>query len=413
MNDWMNDPVNGDRDLPVEDPTVAALRGALAREAATIEGRPDGLLRIRAAIGAEQGPRLLSRRSGRAGRPEGLSARGWMTTLGLVAAAACVALVLGLAIGSRLPGDGRTPVGGAGSTSVPPVTGSFPSTPTDGPSSGTASGPATGSPTGTPTAGGTGSRPLGGALPVYYPAPVGAGFGLYREYHEPPAGASTTAQRVQAALQQAMSRAPDDPDYRLVWDEGAEAEAGLAGDLITVRLNQAAAGGTTVADPGADVIAIQQLIWTATAAAVTPGRPGPFRVLIRADGPTPTRFGGVDLTGAFERGPQPGSADPRAPLWIDSPGQGAVLGVGSRRVTGQGIGGPFDLRWTLTRDGTVVESGTVRPTTAGGGRLAVGVRGVWSLDLPLDRPGDYRLEVVEDVPSDTAGGADSKDFVVR
>lgn len=404
----MND---GDRDLPVEDPTAAALRGALARQAETIEGRPDGLLRIRAAIDAERTGGPAGR--GRSG-PGPWSGRrpGWAATAGLVAVAACVALVAGLVIGSRLPGDDRVPVGGPGPTGTAPAPGPSPTGgPTPGPT-GSASGSSSGTSTASPT-GGTAGGGAGGALPVYYPAPVGAGFGLYREYHEAPAGASTVAERVQAAVTQAMSRAADDPDYRLLWDEGAGVEVGLEGDLITVRLNQAAAGGTTVADPGADVIAVQQLIWTATAAAVVPGSPGPYRVLIRADGPTPTRFGGVDLTRPFERGAQPGAADPRAPLWIDSLGEGAVLAPGTRRVTGQGIGGPFDLRWTLTRDGAEVGSGTVRPTTASGAALGVGLRGVWSLDLQLDRPGDYRLEMAEDVPADAGGGSDSKSFVVR
>ena len=255
-------------------------------------------------------------------------------------------------------------------------------------------------------------------LPVYYPASIDGAYVLFREFHAPPVGTTGDPQaqlvgRVQQAVSEAMSRRPDDPDYSLVWAKGAGARVELSTGLIIITLNQAAAGGTSAAGSGADAIAIQQLVWTATAAAATSGNTAPAEVLIRAEGPTPDRFGGIDLTKPFRRGAQPGAGEPRAPLWIDSLGHGAQVAVGRLTVTGQAVGGSVLLRWRLARDGGEISTGQVGPTTEQGGPLAGGIRGVWSLDLQLPAPGRYTFTIRQDIPSAATGASDSKEFTAR
>jgi hypothetical protein len=141
-------------------------------------------------------------------------------------------------------------------------------------------------------------------------------------------------------------------------------------------------------------------------------------VLIRAQGPTPDRFGSINLAQPFRRGGPPGTGDPRAPLWIDSLGQNATVPVGPLTVSGQAVGGPADLRWTLSLSDRVVASGSITPTAADDGALGAGVRGVWSLTLPVAAAGRYRFEVTQGPAVATPAGSgstgsDSKEFVAR
>lgn len=363
-------------DLPVDDPIVVALRGALAREAADVIAGPAGLTRIRAAI--REGDSASAARRPWAGP--------WGRPMLLVAAAACVTLATAAAVTALRPDPGTAPPAG-------------PSDSRPAPSPAPSVGP-------TPK------------LPVYYPALIDGAYVLYREFHAPPVGATGDPQtqlvgRVQQAVSEAMSRRPDDPDYSLVWADGAGARVELSTGLIIVTLNQVAAGGTSAAGSGADAIAIQQLVWTATAAAATPGNTAPAEVLIRAEGPTPERFGGIDLTKPFRRGGQPGAAEPRAPLWIDSLGNGAQVAVGRLPVTGQAVGGPGPLRWRLARDGAEISTGQVGPTTDFGGPLGGGIRGVWSLDLQLPGPGRYTFIIRQAGPAAATVASDSKEFTAR
>jgi hypothetical protein len=156
---------------------------------------------------------------------------------------------------------------------------------------------------------------------------------------------------------------------------------------------------------------LQQLIWTATAAAAPGGVAGPVRVLIRIDGPVPNRFGSIRLDQPFRRGNQPGDQDPRALVWIDSLGQDSSVPVGPLTVTGQSTGASLPLTWTLQRAGKTIDTGSITPVAADGGQVGPGIRGMWTARLDLPTVGRYRFRVVLDV-DDGGGGVDSKDFVV-
>jgi hypothetical protein len=375
------------------DPLVQSLRGALGREAdRTAPGR-DGLRRIRAEIEARQRAAAITRRR--------------RLTL-LAAGVAGVLLTGGLATALNRAGRGDDSIG----ISSTPTAVAHPS-PSTGPSTAASAGPG-------PTPSSAVARP---GLPVYYAGRLSQADQLFREFH-PFTGSAGIAERVQAAVSQAMSRRPDDPDYQTLWAAGADARTRVGPDLITIVLNEAAAGGTAVGagslptegrvidQQHVDAAALQQLIWTATAAAAPAGTTGPSLVRIMAEGPTPNRFGSVSLSQPFRRGDQPGNRDPRALVWIDSLGQDAAVPVGPLTVRGQSTGAVLGLTWSLTLDGRTVDSGSITPTAAGGGRLGVGVRGQWTTTITLPSPGRYRLSVTLDL-DDGLGGTDTKDLVAH
>jgi Sporulation and spore germination len=257
------------------------------------------------------------------------------------------------------------------------------------------------------------TAPAAPALPVYYLGQVGTGYRLFREFHPMPTTGppSSTSDRVQQAVTQALSRRPDDPDYHTLWPAGAGARTTLTPDLISIQLNEAAAGGLSVPGTAADAIAIQQLIWTATAAAAPGGSTGPLLVLLRADGPTPDRLGSINLARPFRRGSSPGTGDPRAPVWIDSLGQDSAVAAGLVTVRGESVGvaaGGPSLTWSVTRSGSSgqLRSGELQATSPAGGRTGVGVRGNWTLSLDLSTPGRYTLTVSQ------GDSIDSKEFVL-
>jgi hypothetical protein len=363
------------------DPLVRSLRGALAREAEAVTPDPLGLQRIRTAIAERE----RGRRRVRRGRVVTLSA-----------ALAGVAVVAGVVFATS-NGPARPPR----PSQVNPAATPAPVT------SATAVNPVHPTDVALPDV----------ALPVYYPGLVGAGYRLFREFHSTPAGGSgggaisgssagAIAARVQAAVTQALSRAPDDPDYRTLWATGADARTTVLADRISIVLNEAAAGGLSVPGTSADGIAIQQLVWTATAAAAPAGTAGPALVQLRADGPTPERLGSIDLTRPFRRDSAAGDGDPRAPVWIVSIGQDAAVPAGRFTVRGEGAGAASPLRWSLSQAGREVRSGTMTATTQAGARLAVGVRGQWTLALDLPTAGRYTLAVTQ------GDCTDSKDFKV-
>ena len=376
----MNDPT--DLWPPSEDdPLVRSLRGALTREADEVQPGRDGLGRIRAEIAARE-------------RAAADAKRRWRT--GLVAAAAGVLVIGGVATALSLPDPDDNSVAVA------------PPTPTS------SSGPTSSSPTSPTTPG----------LPVYYNGRTWQLDQLFREFHPvTDGGAGSISQRVQAAITLAMSERPSDPDYQTLWPAGAAAQTRVDADLITIVLNRAAADGITLADPlptegkaitqqDVDAAALQQLIWTATAAAAPNGTAGPVRVRISTEGPTPHRFGSINLAQPFRRGTQPGDKDPRALVWIDSLGQDAVVPIDRLSVHGQSTGAARPLHWSLELGGKTVGTGEITPTAPSGAELGVGLRGEWTTTLDLPSSGRYRLTVTLDV-DDGGGGTDTKDFVVQ
>ena len=101
-------------------------------------------------------------------------------------------------------------------------------------------------------------------------------------------------------------------------------------------------------------------------------------------------------------------------MWIRTLAERAQVGHGTLRVVGEAVRTATPLRWTLSRNGVVVQQGSVQPLAADGGPLAPGARGDWRLALDVAVPGPYTLVVAQpaDDGSSAATWQDSKAFSV-
>lgn len=172
---------------------------------------------------------------------------------------------------------------------------------------------------------GTGSSPAsarGANLPVYYLGPARLGTRLYREYHVFPEANPGPRQAVTATVRAMLARPADDPDYRSPWPAGATVRSvSVEAATVTVDLGGAAggAGFDATIDASTAAMAVQQLVWTATAAA-----PGSTGVRLLLDGaPATTLWGSAPASGVLRRGP---AADVLSPIWIIDPQQGTAQG---------------------------------------------------------------------------------------
>jgi hypothetical protein len=332
------------------------LHRALSGEAEAVGVSPDALQLIRGRI---------ERRRTRwwVARP------GALRVIGAVAAAAAVVAAVVLGIGGLLPdqrqGPRPGPVG-AGRSAAAPV----------------------------PTAN----------LPVYYLGTGAQGQRLYREYHQVPVGGPSIAARIEAAVGAMLGLAPSDPDYRSPWPAGARVGAvSIDGSTATVDLS-GAGNGPAAGDAGPDAArtALEQLVWTVTAASVPPaatGAPGSAAatpsgptatppggltgVVLRLDGHAATTFWGTPLSGQpLHRRP---AVDVQAPVWVIDPQQG----MAQRRdfvINLAGIVPEATMRLRIrTAAGALVSDQSVHLSA---GAPAVGTAAV---RVSLD-PGSYTVE---------------------
>ncbi|HEX3004793.1 MAG TPA: Gmad2 immunoglobulin-like domain-containing protein [Angustibacter sp.] len=336
---------------PDDDPTAAALQRALARDAASIEPR-DRLDDVR---------RGTDRR------------RRWPAAVAAVAAVAAIA-----ALGTQLAGTGRDDVGPSGGSRTTASTSA-----SDTASATTASGQAT------------------TVLPVYYLGRDGDRWALFREFHRRTT-ADSPAARLQLALDEAtMNQAVVDPDLTSPWSPRTE-PLGVtrSGDVVTVDVPAADAqpGGRTAEQAR---LAVQQLVWTATA--VTQDSALGVRVLI--DG-APGQLFGQEPVGDVVHRASP-SYTVLGSVWIEAPDEGQTVGS---PVTVRGSACVFEatVSWQLLREGQQVSAGH---TTATSGCPQ---RGTWSVDLGALAPGTYTFRAYEAPASDTGPDReDTRTFVVR
>jgi hypothetical protein len=140
---------------------------------------------------------------------------------------------------------------------------------------------------------------------------------LYREFHRGPAGDGSPQARTAKAVGEMLDRASAyDPDYRTGWPSSARVrQVRVEGDTVTVDL-----GGAERNNVGAEVAnqAVQQLIWTATAAS---GKAG-VRLLL--DGAEVSElWGHVAVGGTLRRGK---ALDVVAHVWLIDPQHDATVG---------------------------------------------------------------------------------------
>jgi hypothetical protein len=335
-----------------------SLRRALEHEAARVEVSPDALGEIRARI---------RRRSWWTA---------WRTALGggAVAAVAGGAAVAVLTAGPASPPPDTAP--------EPPVVTSpaRPAPPTTGPTTG-------------PTAGPTTLPPVKPGLPVFVGTPAVYFVGpdrlvteagerierprLYREFPFLRLGDTTPAGRTRAAVDAMFVRPPADPDYASAWPSDARVRSVRVDEsTVTVDLTGAEDAVARTLPAESARIAVQQLVWTATAAS------GARSVRLLFDGrPAAVLFGHVAGDGDLRRAPQ---LEVAAPVWLIEPQAGRVL---AQRFTAHVAGSVFEATAVLRvrqGDRVVVE----RTITLDAGLPRRGEAKV-TLTLP---PGTYVVE---------------------
>jgi hypothetical protein len=188
-------------------------------------------------------------------------------------------------------------------------------------------------------------------VPVYYVGETARGPRLYREFHR-----TTAANRGEAAIAEAVTAQPQDPDYRQVWPDGTSVRAfhfdgtGDSG-LITVDL---AGGPASLKDRPAGMdadtaqMAVQQLVYTAQA--VTQTR-APVRLLL--DGQRTDSVLGVPASEPLSNGEEMSTL---ALVWIIDPAQDAQV---TSPFTVSGLASTFEANvlWELKQNGKVVAEG--------------------------------------------------------
>lgn len=322
-----------------DDHEVAALlRATLTREADMVEPG-DGYDAIRERVADDRHPR---------GRRGGVV---WL------AAAAAVVVVAGVVGVLALGGDDDPPPAAA-TTTATTDTSPTPSATTSAPPATSTSAP--------PAAELTG-------VPVYWLGDSTANVWLYREFRTLPDAGGT----VRTAVLAAMSERPLDPDYRTPWAAPSRLEV-TTDENIVIDVSADAFAGGGVGTREAE-LAVQQLVWTATAAAQSNA---PVTILV--DGAPYDAWGAVALGGAMTRAPQ---QDVQAPVWVESPTEGQQVAPGVLTVTGVSTAFEATLSWELTTDDAeVVGSGF----TMGG---SMGAYAPYEITTPELAPGTYTIVV--------------------
>lgn len=222
--------------------------------------------------------------------------------------------------------------------------------------------------------------------PVYWIGRSSGNVFLYREFWDVPEQENP----VTRALRAMMSEKPLDPDFFTPWQNPGKLATSISGkDIITVDVSADAFNSNLDADMAAR--AIQQLIYTATAAAASSGlidTGQQIRVRILVDGHTDyVAFGKVQLGALMTR-----AAGLVAPVWIIDPQENTEVS-GSVKITGRSASPGAKLHWQILQSG---DGGTKAPfltgeTTAAAGQ---GQAGAFTLALNLP-PGDYELRVAQ------------------
>lgn len=244
--------------------------------------------------------------------------------------------------------------------------------------------------------------------PVYWLGRARDGVYLYREFRD----ADARDNPIATALRIMMSQKPLDPHYFTPWQSPKKLAASVSGrNYITVDVS-ADAFNTGVDEPTAQ-LAVQQLVYTATAAAASSGLVDagqPISVMLLVDGRTSQlAFERVQLGQLMRRDPSM-----VAPVWIIDPQEGDKL-KGSLKVFGRATAPDKPFAWQILRhdaqgNRSVYVSGNL---TSGNATGHLG-EFTFSVNLP---PGDYEVRILpaEDAsPPATSSTAawDSKSFTI-
>ncbi|GAA1050415.1 GerMN domain-containing protein [Arthrobacter russicus] len=220
-------------------------------------------------------------------------------------------------------------------------------------------------------------------VPVYWLGAANRGF-LYREFLRLNSGDDP----IRAALQLMTSTKPLDPRYMTPWSKASKIAASVSGRTsITVDLSADAFAGK-VSNETAQ-LAVQQLVYTATAAASNAGLVDSgqnVQVTVLVDGHTDfNAFDQVKLDRPLTR-----DAGVQAPIWIIDPQQGAVFESNTVNIGGRASLSSGSLQWELYLVDAQGVPGLAQKGSASSAAAAQAGNFAFSLDLPS---GKYQLKV--------------------
>jgi spore germination protein GerM len=220
--------------------------------------------------------------------------------------------------------------------------------------------------------------------PVYWIGRSNDSMFLYREFREVPEQDNP----VTRALRVMMSEKPLDPDFFTPWQNPKKLATSISGkNVITVDLSDDAFNSNV--DAAMAERAVQQLVYTATAAGASAGlidTGQQIEVVVLVDGHTDyVAFNHVRLGSPTAR-----SSGMVAPVWIIDPQEATSLEDGQVKISGRSTVPGGKLRWEILRiDGTAKTSylnGTVAASTE------AAQAGLFTFAVTLD-PGDYEVRV--------------------
>ncbi|NOJ61729.1 GerMN domain-containing protein [Arthrobacter sp. 260] len=226
----------------------------------------------------------------------------------------------------------------------------------------------------------------GNLLPVYWMGDNNGSILLYREFLKGEQGGDPIA----AAVQAMTTSAPLDPDYFGPWSPAGTVSASISpGNIITVDMSRDAFG--TRIDEGSAYRAVQQLVYTATAAAASSGLVSggdPSSVVILVDGETGfNAFGHIELGGQMQR-----DTALMAPIWVIEPQHGEVRDQPEITVSGSGVSDDAVLYWRIDE----VVGADLKPHRSGTVGLdeRPGSPGLFEFTVALE-PGEYEVTVFD------------------
>jgi Immunoglobulin-like domain of bacterial spore germination/Sporulation and spore germination len=246
------------------------------------------------------------------------------------------------------------------------------------------------------------AQPGRDVVPVYYVTDTTHGVRLTREFRDVP----TPDGPLVAAVTAMLAGDPFDPDYRSLWLPDTQVRSvEVLDDVIEVDFT-GETDYTGIRDEIA-TLAVQQLVYTVTAAASDADLNGDLPVQILVDGEPPAAmWGQLDLSAPIARAPQ---QNVRQLVQIDDPQDGAVLG---RAVTIGGVALAFEaqVNWQVFDDeGRLAQEGFTQTTDST-------TFAPFTFEVELE-PGFYSVVVTDSDPTGGAEGpgpmSDTKNFSVE
>ncbi|MFK0006101.1 GerMN domain-containing protein [Paenarthrobacter sp. NPDC090520] len=238
-------------------------------------------------------------------------------------------------------------------------------------------------------------------IPVYWIGRSKDNVYLYREFRD----ISGDGNPVTTALRIMMAEKPLDHDFFTPWQEPGSLATSISGkNVITVDISRDAFNSNL--DAGMAQRAVQQLVYTATAAASSSGLINSgqqIQVVILVDGHTDfMAFGQVKLGQPMAR-----DASMVAPLWIIDPQEDTTLPAGAVKFNGRSTDSSKPVNWQILQDNggarTSLLTGQVKSTGE------PGQFGVFTFSATL-KPGRYELRVTQ---VDSSGQADESTLDTR